>query len=108
VTTHEAAVRSSPLTETTTALFALLGLIDIALLAVLGSAGAPPLAVSLGVAALGLITLVALIPAHRGSHAALRTIVGALRSRCRVRGETSGAAARRGRPKWTICARASR
>jgi hypothetical protein len=75
VTTHEAAVRSSPLTETTTALLALLGLIDIALLAVLGSADAPPLAVSLGVAALGLITLIALIPAHRGSRAALRTIV---------------------------------
>ena len=75
MTTHEAAFRSSPLTATTTALFALLGLIDIALLAVLGSADAPPLAVSLGVAALGLITLIALIPAHGGSRAALRTIV---------------------------------
>jgi hypothetical protein len=75
MTTHEAVGRPSPLTGTTTALFIVLGLIDVALVGAIGSADPPPLAVSLGVAALGLITLVALVPASRGSRGALRTIV---------------------------------
>jgi hypothetical protein len=70
-----AVVRPSLLTPSTTAIFAVLGLIDVALLGAIGSADAPPLAVSLGVAALGLITLVALVPASRGSSSALLTIV---------------------------------
>jgi hypothetical protein len=73
--THQTLVRRSPLTGTTTAIFAVLGLIDIALIGAIGTADPPPLAVSLGVAALGLTTLVALVPASRGSRGALRTIV---------------------------------
>jgi hypothetical protein len=65
----------SRLTGTIAAIFALLGLADLGLLGVLGSADAPPLVVSFGVAALGLITLIALVPAYRGSRGALRTIV---------------------------------
>jgi hypothetical protein len=57
------------------AIFALLGLVDIALLGVIGSSIAPPLGVSIIVAALGLITLVALIPARNGSRRALITAV---------------------------------
>lgn len=68
-------VRSSGLTGTTTAIFAMLGLADLALLAVIGSADAPPLIVSIGVAMLGLITLIALVPAYRGSRNALVTVV---------------------------------
>jgi hypothetical protein len=72
--------RSTRLTGTTTAIFALLGLIDLALLGVvefdvIAPADKPPLVISLGVAALGLITLIALVPAYRGSHSALLTIV---------------------------------
>jgi hypothetical protein len=52
-----------------------LGLIDVALVGAIGSADPPPLAVSLGVAALGLITLAALVPAYRGSRSALGTVV---------------------------------
>jgi hypothetical protein len=68
-------VRPSRLTGTTAAIFALLGLIDLGLLGVIGSADAPPLIVSFGVATLGLITLIALVPAYRGSRSALLTIV---------------------------------
>jgi hypothetical protein len=75
MTTHEAIVRPSLLTGTTTAIFVVLGLIDVALVGAIGSTDPPPLAVSLGVAALGLITLVALVPASRGSRSALRTII---------------------------------
>jgi hypothetical protein len=52
-------------------IFALLGLIDIGLLGVIGSSVAPPLAVSVLIATLGLITLVAVIPARHGSRTAL-------------------------------------
>ena len=55
----------------------MLGVIDIALLGVIGSSIAPPLGVSLLVAALGLVTLAALIPARNGSRLALRTAVAA-------------------------------
>ena len=75
MTTNQTLVRPSPLTGTTTAIFAVLGLIDIALVGAIGSANPPPLIVSLGVGALGLITLVALLPARRGSRGALTTIV---------------------------------
>ena len=58
-----------------TLILATLGLVDVALTAVIGSSDAPPLIVSLGVAALGLITLLALAPARRGSRGALTAIV---------------------------------
>jgi hypothetical protein len=77
MTTQETVVRPSLLTGTTTAIFAVLGLIDVALVGAIGSYEPPPLAVSLGVAALGLITLAALVPASRGSRGALRAIVTA-------------------------------
>lgn len=77
MTTRQAAVRPTPLTGTTTAIFIVLGLIDIALLGAIGYDDPPPLAVSLGVAALGLITLGALVPASRGSRSALATVVAA-------------------------------
>jgi hypothetical protein len=69
--------RSAVLPAAPAAIFALLGLIDIALLGVIGSSIAPPLAVSLLVAALGLVTLAALVPARHGSRPALRTVVAA-------------------------------
>ena len=75
MTTHEAIVRPTPLTATTITIFAVLGVIDVALVGAIGYDDPPPLAVSLGVAALGLITLLALLPAHRGSSSALATIV---------------------------------
>ena len=72
LTTRAAILPAAP-----AAIFALLGLIDIALLGVVGSSIALPLGVSLLVAALGLITLAALIPARNGSRLALRTAVAA-------------------------------
>jgi hypothetical protein len=75
MTTHQAVARPTLLTGTTIATFAVLGLIDVALVGAIGSADPPPLAVSLGVAALGLITLAALVPAYRGSRSALGTVV---------------------------------
>jgi hypothetical protein len=74
-TTHEAAIRPSPLPDAPAAIFAVLGLIDLALTAVIGSSDAPPLVVSLGAGALGLITLLSLVPARRGSRPALVAIV---------------------------------
>ena len=67
--------RPSSLSDAATAIFAMLGLIDVALAGVIGSPGAPPLIVSLGVAALGLITLLALVPARRDSRRALIAVV---------------------------------
>jgi hypothetical protein len=74
-TTRQAVVRPTSLTGTTTAIFAVLGLIDVALLGAIAYDDPPPLAVSLGVAALGLITPGALVPASRGSRRALGTVV---------------------------------
>ena len=74
-TTHETLARPASLGNAATAIFALLGLIDMALTAVIGSVDAPPLIVSLGVAALGLITLLSLVPARRGNRGALTAIV---------------------------------
>lgn len=74
-TTHEAVIRPSSLNNASTGIFALLGLIDVALTGVIGSPDAPPLIVSLGVAALGLITLLSLVPARRGSRPALIAVV---------------------------------
>jgi hypothetical protein len=75
MTTPSTATRTVSLPAAPAAVFALLGLIDIALLGVVGSSIAPPLAVSIVVAALGLATLVALIPARNGSQRALVTVV---------------------------------
>ena len=75
ITTQETLARQASLSNATTAIFATLGLIDVALTAVIGSSVAPPLIVSLGVAILGLITLLALVPARRGSRGALTAIV---------------------------------
>ena len=72
---HETLARPASLGNAATAIFALLGLIDVALTAVIGSPDAPPLIVSLGVAALGLITLVSLVPARRGNRGALTAVV---------------------------------
>ena len=75
ITTQETLARPVFLSNAATAIFATLGLIDVALTAVIGSSDAPPLIVSLGVAALGLITLLALVPARRGSRGSLTAIV---------------------------------
>jgi hypothetical protein len=74
-TIHEAVIRPSALPAAPAGIFAVLGLVDVALTGVIGSSDAPPLAVSLGVAALGLITLLSLVPARRGSRPALAAIV---------------------------------
>ena len=74
-TTHEAVIRPPALPDAAAAIFAVLGLIDVALTGVIGSSDAPPLVVSLGAGALGLITLLCLVPARRGSRAALIAIV---------------------------------
>jgi len=74
-TTHEAVIRPSALPNAPAAIFAVLGLIDVALMGIIGSADAPPLVVSLGAGALGLITLLSLVPARRGSRLALVAIV---------------------------------
>ncbi len=74
-TTQVTIARPSALSNAPAAIFAVLGLIDVALTGVIGSKDAPPLVVSLGVAALGLITLLSLVPAHRGSRPALTAIV---------------------------------
>ena len=73
--THETLARPASLGDAPAAIFAVLGLIDVALAGVIGSPDAPPLIVSLGVAALGLITLLALVPARRGSRGALVAVV---------------------------------
>ena len=75
ITTSRTATGASSLPTAPTVIFALLGLIDIALLGVVGSAIAPPLAVSIIIAVLGLVTLVALIPARHGSRRALVTAI---------------------------------
>ena len=75
IMTQETVARPVSSSNAATAIFATLGLIDVALTAVSGSSVAPPLIVSLGVAALGLITLLALAPARRGSRGALTAIV---------------------------------
>lgn len=74
-TTPRTAPRAASLPTAPAAIFAILGLIDIALLGVVGSTIAPPLAVSVIVAALGLLTLIALIPARNGSRPALISAV---------------------------------
>ena len=73
--TRETLARPSSLSDAATAIFAMLGLIDVGLTGVVGSPGAPPLIVSLGVAALGIITLLALVPARRDSRLALIAVV---------------------------------
>jgi len=75
ITTSRTTTSASSLPAAPAVIFALLGLIDIALLGVVGSAIAPPLAVSIIIAALGLATLAALIPARHGSRRALVTAI---------------------------------
>jgi hypothetical protein len=75
ITTSESTTRTTSLPGLPAAIFALLGLIDIALLGVIGSSVAPPLGVSLVIAALGLITLVGLVLARSGSRPGLMTAV---------------------------------
>lgn|GEM_PF-4944288 len=54
---------------------AVLGVIDIALLGVIGSSVAPPLGVSLLFAFLGLVTVMGVIPARRGNRPAYPAVV---------------------------------
>lgn len=75
ITTQETLARPVLPGNAATAIFTILGLIDVALTAVIGSSDAPPLIVSLGVAGLGLITLLALPQARQGSRGALTAIV---------------------------------
>ena len=75
IATHQTLARPASLSNAATAMFAMLGLIDVALTGVIGSSDAPPLIASLGVAALGLITLLSLVPARHGSRGALIAIV---------------------------------
>jgi hypothetical protein len=77
ITASRTATAPAPLPTAPAAIFALLGLIDIALLGVVGSSIAPPLAVSILVAALGIVTLAALVPARRGSRPARVTAIAA-------------------------------
>jgi hypothetical protein len=78
-TTTSAPVTSqvSPLDAATTVIFAVLGVVDVALVGAIWTSSPPPLGVSLGVAGLGLITLAGLPAARRGSRIALGLIVGA-------------------------------
>ncbi len=65
--THEMLARPASLGNAATAIFALLGLIDVALTAVIGSADASPLIVSLGVTGMAGAALLAAsvpMPAH--------------------------------------------
>ncbi len=72
-TTPPTAARPASLPAAPTAIFAILGLIDIGLSGVVGSSIAPPLAVSIVIAVAGLVTLVALVPARHGSRPAFIT-----------------------------------
>jgi uncharacterized membrane protein len=74
-TTQATIARPSALSTAPAGIFAVLGLIDVALTGVIGSKDAPPLVVSLAVAALGLVTLLSLVAARRGSRPALTAIV---------------------------------
>ena len=67
LTNFQTVDRPPSLSAAPAAIFAVLGLVDIALLGVIGSSVAPPLAVSIVVALLGLVTLLALVPARQGS-----------------------------------------
>jgi hypothetical protein len=71
------ALRPSSLSATAAAICGVLGLIDISFTGVIGSKDAPPLVVSIVVAALGLITLLALVPARRGSRPGLAAVLTA-------------------------------
>jgi hypothetical protein len=62
---------SRPLPTASAALFALASVIDIAFLSVIGSQDAAPLPVIIFFALLGVLTLAALVPAHRGRRPAV-------------------------------------
>ena len=76
-TTPRTAARPASRPAAPTAIFAILGLIDIGLFGVVGSSITPPLAVSIFIAVLGLVTLVALVPARHGRRPAFITAVTA-------------------------------
>jgi hypothetical protein len=75
MTTTQTHSRPPLLTASTNVILAVLGLIDIALIGAVWTDDPPPLGVSLGVGALGVITLVGLMPANRGSRPALGMVV---------------------------------
>jgi hypothetical protein len=84
MTTTQAVSRPSSLTSGITSTFAVLGLIDIALAALIGYnalagvtdyANPAALTASFGIAVLGLITLLSLAPARRGNRPALIAII---------------------------------
>jgi hypothetical protein len=72
---QEVTTRPSSLSSPAAALCAVMGLIDIGLIGAIWYDDPPPLVVSLGVGALGLITLLALVPARRGSRPGLATVL---------------------------------
>jgi hypothetical protein len=74
---QEITTRPSSLPTTAAALCAVMGLIDIGLIGAIWYDDPPPLVVSLGVGALGLITLLALVPARRGSRPGLAAVLAA-------------------------------
>lgn len=76
-TTTGISARPAYLPAAPAVIFAVLGLVDIALLGVIGSSIAPPLAVSVFIGLLGVVTLAALVPARRGSRPAVITAVTA-------------------------------
>jgi len=84
MTTTQAVSRPSSLTNGITGTFGVLGLIDIALASLIGFnalagvtdyANPQSLTASFGIAVLGLITLLSLMPARRGSRPALIAII---------------------------------
>lgn len=74
-TSQETTTRPASLPTAAAALCAVLGLIDIGLIGAIWSGDPPPPGVSLGVGALGLITLLALVPARRGSRPGLASVL---------------------------------
>jgi hypothetical protein len=74
---QETATRPAILSTTAAALCGVMGLIDIGLIGAIWYDDPPPLVVSLGVGALGLITLLALVPARRGSRPGLAAVLTA-------------------------------
>ena len=103
ITTSRTAASAASLPTAPAAIFALLGLIDIALLGVVGSAVAPPLGVSIIIAGLGLVTLVALIPAP--VHGSQRALVTAVAARL-ISALLAAAAFFAGAPAWVMAVEA--
>src|SRR4051794_21407397 len=64
-----------PLPTPSAVIFAVVGVIHIALLGVIGSSIAPPLGISLLVALLGLVTVIGVVPARRGNRPAYLAVL---------------------------------